>query len=199
MSSFEVLNDIGMTLTTMIKFEAKGSVEPFPEPSLESPSKKQSSIDNPITLSVFLYQITENTYLKNDEARIEDLLKPSAVRRPPLALDLLFLITVISDTNEHEKRIMGKVMQIFHDNPVIPPKYFQGALKGSNEEIKIIFHPFSIDDLTKIWNTFEESQYRLSVGYIVSPVFIDSQTAATSRRVEEWNNVTAQIIPHGGG
>jgi hypothetical protein len=199
MSSFEVLNDIGNTLAAMIKNEAAGleTVTPFPEALLETPSRKHSDQQNPNTLSLFLFQISENTYLKNEDARNFNSSPEGTLRFPPLALDLLYLVTVISDSDDHEKRILGTIMQIFHNNPVIPPKYFQGVLKGTNEEIRITFHSFSIDDLTKIWNTFEESQYRLSVGYMVSPVFIDSNPVEASRRVEAWSTVTAQIVPRG--
>jgi hypothetical protein len=86
-------------------------------------------------------------------------------------------------------------MQIFHDNPVIPDKYFptNGSLKAI-DEIKILLYPLSLDDLTKIWNAFQEAPYRLSVGYMVTPVLIDStKEAAIAQRVIDKESIHGYV------
>ncbi len=182
MSSFAVLKEIGTTLENLISGEWKIDTPATPAISLESPYTTKRDEKTPNTLSIYLYQVSENTYLKDITARISEDRKK--FWNPSLALDLKYLVTPIGSTSQNELLILGRVMQIFLDNPVIPKKYFpQNAGLGETDEIKILLHPLTLDDLTKIWNSFQESApYRLSVGYMVTPVLIDS---TIDRSIEE--------------
>ena len=100
----------------------------------------------------------------------------------PLALDLYYLITpYYHDDKTMEKVILGKVMQILYDNRILTGTDLHDI--GSDEEIKVLFNPISLDDLTKIWSAFQEVAYRLSVSYLVSPVRIDSMKSIKVSRV----------------
>jgi hypothetical protein len=193
MSSFAVFREIGDTLESLITGEWEISTPKKPSISFDSPCKVKKDETNPNSLSIYLYQITENTHLKNAEGRITQ--DGKKIRDPSLALDLLYLVTPLGETSQNDLLILGRVMQIFHDNPVIPDKYFptNGSLKAI-DEIKILLYPLSLDDLTKIWNAFQEAPYRLSVGYMVTPVLIDStKEAAIAQRVIDKESIHGYV------
>jgi len=180
MSDFTVIGDIGETLKKLLEDDPWTGISPTPEITFKSPKEIKDDGGSTNKVSIFLYQILENPYLKNEEPqRIDD----THLQSPPLSLDLLYLVTPYSDDKTQEKYILGKVMQIFFDNAVLTGTVLQGALSGTDEEIKLIFNPISLDDLNKIWSAFQEVAYRLSVSYLVTPIRIDSTREIGMQRV----------------
>jgi hypothetical protein len=180
MSDFTVIGDIGETLKRLLEDDPWTGISPKPEITFKSPKEIKDDGGSANKVSIFLYQALENPYLKNVEPqRISD----TELQLPPLSLDLLYLVTPYSDDKTQEKIILGKVMQIFHDNSVLTGTILQGSLAGTDEEIKLIFNPISLDDLTKIWSAFQDVAYRLSVAYLVTPIRIDSTRETGMQRV----------------
>jgi hypothetical protein len=148
----------------------------------------EGSVDAP-RINLFLYQVAENCFLKNQE--IPGHGHPGTYGNPPLSLDLHFLLTVFgSQTNgtffdeTPAHRLLGSAMQVLHDEPVItgslttrrPPAgrlILDPALRDEFETIKVTLHPLGLDDLSNVWTALELS-YRLSVSYEVSVVQIES-------------------------
>lgn len=180
MSDFTVVGDIGEILKQLLEDDPWTGISPKPEITFKSPKEIKDDGGSPNKVSLFLYQILENPYLKNEEPqRIDD----TRLQSPPMSLDLLYLVTPYSDDKTQEKFILGKVMQIFFDNAILTGTVLQGSLSGTDEEIKLLFNPISLDDLTKIWSAFQEVAYRLSISYLVTPVKIDSKREMGMQRV----------------
>lgn len=192
MSDFTVIGDIGETLKKILEDDPWTGISPMPEITFKSPKEVKDDGGSTNKVSIFLYQILENHYLKNEEPqRISDTeLKP-----PPLSMDLLYLVTPYSDDKTQEKYILGKVMQIFHDNAILTGTILQGALSGTDEEIKLLFNPISLDDLTKIWSAFQDVAYRLSVAYMVTPIRIDSSREMGMQRVVSKEINHSYMVP----
>lgn len=180
MSDFTAIGDIGETLRKLLEDDPWSGVSPRPEITFKSPKEIQEDGGNPNKVSLFLFRILENAHLKNEELQRVD---NTSLRLPPLALDLEYLVTPYSDEKTQEKVILGKVMQIFHDNTILRGTVLQGDLAGTDEEIKLLFNPISLDDMTKMWSSFQEVGYRLSAIYLVTPVRIDSTRSMTVQRV----------------
>ncbi len=194
MSDFTVIGDIGETLKKLLEDDPWTGFLPTQKPEITFKSPKEIKDDGGSTnkVSVFLYQILENPYLKNEEPqRIDD----THLQSPPQFLDLLYLVTPYSDDKTQEKIIMGKVMQIFFDNTVLTGTVLQGALSGTDEEIKLFFNPVSLDDLTKIWSAFQEVAYRLSISYMVTPIMIDSTHQLGMQRVVSKEMNHSYMVP----
>jgi len=182
MSDFKVIGDVGMTLKKLLGADLwTGIPELSQPPEITFQSPKEIKDDGSPRVSLFLYQILENPYLKNEEP--EKVGNTSIHLLPPLALDLLYLITPYGKDEIQKKYILGKVMQIFYDNSILTGTILQESLSGMDEEIKLLFNPISLDDLTKIWSAFQEAAYRLSVSYLVTPVRIDSKRETGMQRV----------------
>ncbi len=198
MSDFTVIGDIGETLKKLLEDDPWTGFLPThkPEITFKSPKEIKDDGGSANKVSIFLYQILENPYLKNEEPqRIDD----TRLQSSPMSLDLLYLVTPYSDDKTQEKFILGKVMQIFHDNAVLTGTVLQGSLAGTDEEIKLLFNPISLDDLTKIWSAFQEVAYRLSVSYMVTPVKIDSTREFGMQRVISKEMNHSYMVPKSGG
>lgn len=180
MSAYTAIGDTSETLRKLLENDPWTGISPKPTITLKSPKDIKTESGNPNMVSLFLYQITENIFLKNEEMqRLDD----QRVLQPPLFLELFYLATTYSNDPAQEKYILGKVMQIFFNNPVLTGTVLQGGLSGSDEEIKIICNPLSLDDLTKIWSAFQDVPYKLSVSYLATPVRIDSLLEVSTQRV----------------
>ncbi len=191
MSDFTVIGDVGETLKKLLEDDPWIGISPRPEITFKSPKEVKDDSGSSNKVSLYLYHIQENSYLKNTEpVKTND----SLIKIPPLSLDLYYLITPYSDDKTQEKYILGKVMQIFHDNAILTGTVLQGSLSGTDNELKIIFSPVSLDDLTKIWSAFQDVAYRLSVTYMVTPVRIDSTVTEAVSRVISKDTTYSQAI-----
>jgi hypothetical protein len=141
-------------------------------------------------LNLYLYQISENGFLKNQE--IPGQGHPADYGRPPLSLDLHYLITAYgaNDTNVdadlEAQQILGDAMRVFHEHPVVTedlhehdnpadPLVLDPSLVGQFEKIKVVLHPSSIEEFSRIWTALPQSNFRRSVAYHVSVVQIESR------------------------
>lgn len=180
MADFTGIGDVGETLKKLLKDDPWTGISPKPEITFKSPKEIKDDGGTANTVSLFLYQILENPHMKNEERfRVND----AQLQIPPLVLDLFYLVTPYSEDKTQEKYILGKVMQIFYDHAILAGTVLQGSLAGSDEDLRLVAHPLSLDDLTKIWSAFQEVAYRLSVAYLLTPVRIDSARLTGMQRV----------------
>ncbi|NTU41460.1 MAG: DUF4255 domain-containing protein [Nitrospirales bacterium] len=196
MSDFTVIGDVGETLKRLLEDDPWTGISPKPEITFKSPKEVKDDGGSQNKVSLFLYQILEEPYRRNQEPlRVDD----SSISAPPLVLELLYLVTPYSDDKTQEKYILGKVMQIFYDNAVLSGTALQGSLAGTPEEMRLLFNPLSLDDMTKIWTAFQDVAYRLSTSYMVTPVRIDSTRRMGVTRVVLKEMSSTSITPKGGG
>ena len=180
MSDFKVIGDIGETLKNLLEDDIHWTDITKPEITLKSPKEIKYTGENKNIISIFLYQIVENTFLKNEQLKKIDA---TTFHYPPMAVDLLYLITPYGSDPTQEQYMLGKVMQILFDNAILTGSVLQKSLKGTDDEIRLIFNPLTLDDLNKIWGAFQETGYRLSISYLVTPVRIDSINEISVQRV----------------
>lgn len=137
-------------------------------------------------LSIFLYQIVENGFLRNINP---EPIGTTQLKHPPLAIDLYFIFTVYGKDRETELLIIERLMQLFHDTSVLKGDILRGELSTTgNEEIKIIPNNLTFEEINKLWERFPNKPYKLSASYIISPVRIPSaKVPETITRVIERN------------
>ncbi len=129
-------------------------------------------------INIFLYSTHYNTAFSN-------VPMPGASRNgeqsfPPLPLVLKYLVTAYgaNDDDISGQQIMGQAMSLLHDHPLLGPTDISGISPDSNlheqiERIRITPDPLSLDDMSKLWTSFQSAEYRLSTGYEDSVVFIE--------------------------
>jgi hypothetical protein len=131
-------------------------------------------------LNLFLYQVLPNAAWRNMD--VPQLVKPGETGIPPLALNLHYLITVYGKENDNSQpfdhHLLGKAMSILYDHALLGPDEIKTTFPGSDlerqvERVRLTLQPLTIEEISKLWTGFA-TQYRLSVGYEVSLVLIDS-------------------------
>ncbi len=129
-------------------------------------SPKDAAELKPPQISVYLYNVTELASMRNQPTPTQN---PS---KPPLYLNLRYLITPITQNGENDQIVLGKIMQLFHETPIIRGSNLQGSISEAGEDLKVVPDALSVDELSKIWGMLL-APYRLSVGYSVYPVKIE--------------------------
>lgn len=175
MSQYQVVNAVGITLKALLWAEMQSDsaiASLIDEESIvfEPPYKFISETEVQTSrLSIFLYRVLENGEMKNrDPVR-----NGSSVRYPPLFLNLFYLITPLTNSAENNHHLLGKTMRILHDSGIVKGALLKGILEDTAEELRIIFNPISMEDMTKLWSSFLRP-YHLSVAYEAKVVAIDS-------------------------
>lgn len=135
-------------------------------------------------LNLFLYQILPNAAWRN--MNIPSQVMPGETGTPPLALTLHYLITAFGKDNDttlpYGHHLLGKTMSILYDHALLGPDEIRAATSASFplsdldkqvERVRITLQPLSLEEISKLWSGLV-TQYRLSVGYEVSVMLIDS-------------------------
>ena len=136
--------------------------------TLQAPTREEK----PAQLSVYLYSVTECTNMRN---------QPQNPREPRtlMYLNLRFLITPTSKIPQLDQLLLGKVMQILGEKPILRGSDLQGSLNGSDDEFKVTLDTLSIDDLNKLWGMLQ-APHKLCVSYSVYPVPLKSEAKQAS-------------------
>ncbi len=133
--------------------------------SLLSPQDAQTKSAQ---VSVFLYNVTELTSMRNQP-------QPQSPEQPRtlLYLNLHYLITPLTQNAETDQILLGKILQLFAETPILRGSDLQGSIKESGDELKVVLDTLSVDDLNKLW-TMLGAPHKLCVSYTVHPVRIES-------------------------
>jgi hypothetical protein len=154
-------------------------------------------------VNLFLYRVTENGYLQNQE--IPGQGTGGAFGRPPLSLNLHYLLTAYGSVAVQDAPVaapffderiahflLGSAMRVLHDVPVVTPQLLtvtapsgmpvlHDSLRDAFERVKITLEPLSLEDITKVWTALS-LRYRLSAAYLVTVVQIESRRSRTFPR-----------------
>jgi hypothetical protein len=137
-------------------------------------------------VNLYLYQVLPNAAWRN--MNIPTTAKSGETGMTPLALDLHYLVTAFGPEDEstqpYDHQVLGKTMSVLFDHALLGPTEIAAALAGTGLEnqadrVRITLQPLSLDDISKLWMGFA-TQYRVSVGYDVSVVLIDSTQTTTT-------------------
>ena len=133
-------------------------------------------------LNIFLYNTSVDSALRNTPPPTS---KPGESAEPALPLRLYYLLTAYgqSDNDEMGHQLLGHVMSVLHDHPLLGRQQIfdataAGPLPGSDlhtqvERVRITPLSLNLEEMSKLWMTFQ-TQFRISAAYEVSVVLIDS-------------------------
>lgn len=146
----------------------------------------QTALDSANRLSLWLYQVVEDEFVKNQPMIRGSDPDPADVRGryrddfPPMALNLMHLLTPVAQSGESD-HLLGKSMQALYDSA---STLMVDQAAGVAEELRIIFHRHTLEELTRIWDALKEP-YRLSVCYQVKVTRVESLRRPANARVVE--------------
>ena len=146
------------------------------------PDKMRAGLETAPFLNLFLFEVLPNPAWRNQEVPA----RGGARLRPPLPLDLRYLLTAYPTANDDGPAhgLLGQAMLRFHDQPVVSRAELTAAMPvvgtrtGVDQQFELVrvgLMHLPLDELSKLWTAFG-TQYRLSVVYQVSVVLIDPTT-----------------------
>lgn len=155
----------------------------------------QGDNDGP-RINLFLYRVAHNAAWRNVALPSVDARGRSMIARPPLALDLHYLVTAYGNDALHTEILLGHAMQRLHENPVLARDTIAtilgapssvpalNALRSTGlseqlEMIKITPAALGLDELSKLWTALK-ANYRPSAVYQATVVLIESKAPAVS-------------------
>lgn len=200
MADFQAIGGVSATLLTLLRDRmelpdsiATAAVTTGPPPFSSKDLTPQKEEPEDPRLNLFLYRVTENGYLQNQE--IPERGSPGAYGHPPLSLNLHYLLTPYGNTEAASQKglfddtnaqfLLGSAMRVLHDVPIITESLvtvrpvsgrtiLHESLRHEFERVKLTLEPLTLEDVTKVWTALG-LRYRLSAAYVVNVVQIESR------------------------
>lgn len=138
-----------------------------------------------IGVSFFLYNLSENSFMKNKEKQITYEEKNNEIKEiikgNPITVDLNYLITpFVKEKTESisEQLLRLLIIRAFHEFPVLSgPLLDPKLIKTENYKLNFYLNSMSLEEINHLWTLFGGSTtYRASLSYKVSPVIIRPMT-----------------------
>ena len=180
--SADIIFKVSQAFRTRLEDALGGPGKVFVGP-LDDPDAKNAS------LVLFLYRLAPNPSLRNREHRvISDNPPPEViVYDNSLPLTLHYLITVGTGPaggllpDDLELSWLGTAMQALNDEPELTDNAF------GEEAVRLSLEPVSTEEMSRIWTLFPTANYRTSVAYVATPVWIDpkNQPLTAARVVQD--------------
>jgi hypothetical protein len=138
-------------------------------------------------INLFLYNTSIDAALRNTPPRTA---KPGENGEPALPIRLQYLVTAYGqgDNDSLGHRLLGEVMRVLHDHPLLSRDEIRDATVGplpdsdlhtQIERVRITPLSLGLEEMSKLWTTFQ-TQYRISAAYEASVVLIDSARPAVA-------------------
>ncbi len=141
-----------------------------------------------VILGLHLYDIRES-----EEIRVNDMqnLDVGRQRYPSLYLTLSYMITAYSTADVkfragEDHKILGKVVQIFHDNALLNAATLTPVERMEEMSLKIRMMNLEMEEKQRLWS-FPNIPYRVSLFYRVGPLEVESARIKRVQRVVDMN------------
>lgn len=186
MPDYDVIGDVSETLRATLDASFTGT--PLAATIVEVDNLADGVSTNPPHLTVFPYELAEDTSQRNRPHRRTDVGGKLEIRKPAMALLLRYLITAWAGDIATEQGLLGRTLQVLHDGAILSGPQLQGGLAGTDEALKITFVPLTLEEKSRVWSAIQKP-YRLSLNYEVrvvdlDPTSFDTATPVTSRILE---------------
>jgi hypothetical protein len=177
MGDYTVVADAGQTLINVLWEEIQADAQVNALISSESAISLESPADlagnDSVRVSIYLYRIVEDPYMKNRYVSVPG--DGGAQRKPPLTLDLYYLVTPLVGAPRDQQIVLGKIMQVLYDRAILAGPDLSGTLTAGNQQLRVVLNPVSLEETTRVWQALEVP-YRLSLCYLVRVAMLDSRT-----------------------
>jgi Pvc16 N-terminal domain len=136
-------------------------------------------------ISLYLYRVTFNTTRRNMPPRRDPI--TGNRRRPPVPLDLHFLLTAWAPDAGQQQRLLGWAVRTLEDTPILPAGFLNRFAPGGqdvfepSETVELVGETLTLQDLENIWEVAKARQ-QPSLGYVARQVAIDSTLGSTEDR-----------------
>jgi hypothetical protein len=128
-------------------------------------------------ISLYLYRVTVS-----GNRNLPPVLGPDGVRyRPPIPLDLHFLVTAWAKTAIRQQRMLGFAIRTIEDTPILPAGVLNQHSPEPNvfrpeETVELVFESVGIQDFSYIWYVSQQKE-QPSATYVARMVQIESRVS----------------------
>lgn len=189
MADFDVIADVSRTLRDVLT-DGLSSLAPPPPPVAEIHDLQGAITTSPARLTLFLYEVIEDPSQRNRPLVRRNVPPAIEISRPPMALQLRYLMTPWSGDRLTDHQILGRTMQILYDSPILSGPQLAAGLAGSDVALKLKMSPKTLEDRTRIFNSVQKP-YHLSISYEVRVVNIDPTLSRSTQPVASRTMVPA--------
>jgi hypothetical protein len=160
------------TVTTALKALLETALDPTGTTQHVFVGPLDDTAGDKLNLHLFLYRVAVSADLRSTDHVVPAATPndPPTIYRGSLPLDLYYLLTVSTKGSADELgdlTMLGQAMQALNDGPIL-----SGA-SVKNETARISLDPVGSEEMSRVWTLFPTANYRTSVVYLVSPVWID--------------------------
>lgn len=146
-------------------------------------------------LILFLYRLVPNASLRNREHTVVTSIPPPITYRNSLPLDLYYLVTVGTMPGSSEETLLTALGFVMQELQVDPSLTGAGV---NHQTVQVSLEPLSTDDSSRIWNLFPTANYRTSIAYLATPVWIDPEQPAAVAPLVGEDRLNAGVLETGG-
>lgn len=128
----------------------------------------------PAGVSIFLYRVTVNGNHRMPVGRTTR----DAQFHTKLPLDLHYLMTVWAQDASLQHRIVGWLMRVMEDSPILSSGLLESAANGvfqPDEMLEVLAADMTSESMFNLWQTLGSTKYQLSIPYLVRNVSIESE------------------------
>ena len=132
----------------------------------------------PVTAGIrlYLYLVTADNTQRNTPARNAPA---GGHARPPLPLELNFLLAPWSTRAITQLRLLGWAMRVLEDTPVLTATRLNAGFPGqavfhADESVELIFNPLPLAEMARLWESLQPARVLPAATYVARPVVIDS-------------------------
>ena len=168
MAGFGIISEVSETLVDALTEALKVLSGP---PPAELHNLQGTINTAPPKLAVCLYEITEDASSRNRP--MERLPQPAGLRlaKPPMTLNLKYLLTAFAPDAKDEQRILGRAMQVLYEDAIFAGPDLRGSaapagLAGSADVLAVTLDPLTLEERSRIFHAVQQP-YRLSLSYQV--------------------------------
>lgn len=180
------------TVSEALRQRIENAIKPlFPGAQISAKRPEVGDGQTQALVSLFLYRVSPNTALRNADLPTRSADGRDLRQLPRAALDLHYLISFAGEDDQLvPQRMLGLTIAALHSEPTLKRSAIrdlvqageawlnESNLADEQELVKFNLVPLNIDELSKLWTTFVQVPYQLSLAYEASVVLIEPDLVA---------------------
>ena len=190
MAGFTIISDVSEALVKLFKDNMVPDViQSLDGVGLCSPAEKGD-----YSLGIYLYDVKESEEVFSSGMQTAGLNKQ---KYPSRYMELYFMITPYSMSDlkfrmSEEQRILGRVLQIMADTPILDASLLGASAVGDTYPVKIELLRLNNEEKMKLW-TFPNEPYKTSLYYRIAPIEIESTRVRDVTRVRKMDMEFSEV------
>src|ERR1051325_1788201 len=146
-------------------------------------------------ISLYLYRVAVNGTIRN---RPPITGPDGRRRRPPIPLDLFYVLSVWARSAVKQQRLLGWTIRMFEDVPILPTGLLNNygpepEIFHPGETVEIILESLTLGDFNNLWSA-TKTALPLSVGYVARMVGIDSELPLSEAAEVQTRDFKAGVL-----